>query len=121
MARGRKKPTQQASAQPQPGATPLIYEASLGPNGAVIRMPPPVDQVRAVAIRQNDGNVVVCGTDKRANSVMAGDIEYAANGFWRRCKPHTNAGPNALPHYQPDPRGQTIGHTFYETDTKHPL
>ena len=27
----------------------------------------------------------------------------------------------ALPHYQPDPRSQTIGHMFYETDTKHPL
>jgi hypothetical protein len=65
--------------------------------------------------------VVVCGPDKAVNSVSARDIEQAASGHWKRCKPHMNAGPHALPHYQPDPRGETTGHTFYETDTKHPL
>jgi hypothetical protein len=84
-------------------------------------VPPPIDQARAKTIRQCDGNVVVCGPDKTANSLTARDIEHAANGQWKRCKPHINAGPNALPHFQPDPRGQAIGHTFYETDTKLPL
>jgi hypothetical protein len=120
VARARKKPKKEASAEPQPVAPQLIYEANLGANGAVIRVPPPIDQAQAIAIRQNDGNVVVCGPDKTANSVVARDIEQAASGRWKRCKPHVNAGPNALPHYQPDPRGQTTGHTFYETDTKHP-
>jgi hypothetical protein len=121
MARRRKQPQKEASAAPQPVALQLIYAASLGATGAVIRVPPPITQAQAIAIRRNDGNVVVCGPNKTANSLRARDIEHAANGHWKRCKPHINAGPNALPHYQPDPRGQTIGHTFYETDTKHPL
>jgi hypothetical protein len=121
MARGRNKPKKEARAGPPLVAPQLIYEAALGANGAVIRMQPPIHQAQAIAIRQNDGNMLVCGPNKKANSVMARDIEQAANGAWKRCKPHINAGPNALPHYQPDPRGQTIGHTFYETNTKHPL
>jgi hypothetical protein len=121
MARGRKKPRQETTPEPQPTPPQLIYEARLGTNGAVIRVPPPINQAQAIAIRKNDGNVVVCGPNKTANSVTARDIEQAATGHWKRCKPHLNAGPYALPHYQPDPRGQTIGHTFYETDTKHPL
>jgi hypothetical protein len=120
MARGKSRPKKEVSAQPQPVAPQLIYEANLGASGAVIRVQPPINQVQAIAIRQSDGHVVVCGPNKTANSVMARDIEQAACGHWKRCKPHINAGPNALPHDQPDPRGQTAGHTFYETDTKHP-
>lgn len=116
MGSGRK---QKPTAQPQPPPGPLIYEATLGAAGAVIRVQPPISQPQAVAIRQNDGNVVVCGPNKADNSLVARDIEQAASGHWKRCKPHVNAGPNALPHYQPDPRGQTVGHTFYETDTRH--
>jgi hypothetical protein len=121
MARRKSNPRKGASAGPQPAAPQLIYEARLGAKGAVIRVQPPINQAQAITIRKNDGNVVVCGPNKTANAVTARDIEQAANGRWRRCKPHVNAGPNALPHYQPDPRGQTTGHTFYETDTKHPL
>jgi hypothetical protein len=121
MARRRNQRQKEANPAPQSVAHQLIYEARLGANGAVIQVPPPIDQAQAIAIRRSDGNVVVCGPDKTANSLRARDIEHAANGHWKRCKPHINAGPNALPHYQPDPRGQTIGHTFYETDTKHPL
>jgi hypothetical protein len=121
MARGGKTPKKAPRSGLQPAVPQLIYEANLGANGAVIRLPPSISQAQAVAIRQQDGNVVVCGPNKTANSITARDIEQAASGYWRRCKPHLNAGPNALPHYQPDPRGQTMGHTFYETDTKHPL
>jgi hypothetical protein len=126
MARAPKKPKKEASAQPQevePETVPpqLIYEAKLGTNGAVIRIQPPITQAQAIALRQKDGNVVVCGPDKKANSIMARDVEQAANGRWQRHNPHVNAGPNALPHYQPDPRGPTTGHTFYETTTKHAL
>jgi hypothetical protein len=121
MSRRKNKPKKNAGTEPQTSLPQLIYEAKLGTHGAVIRVQPAINQAQAIVIRQNDGNVVVCGPNKVANFVMARDIEQAANGRWRRCKPHTNAGPNTLPHYQPDPRGQTIGHTFYETDTKHPL
>jgi hypothetical protein len=121
MARGKKKPKEEATAQPQSVAPQLVYEARLGANGAVIRVQPPIDRAQAIDIRKKDGNVVVCGPNKTANSVTARDVEQAASGRWKRCKPHLNAGPNGLPHYQPDPRGQTVGHTFYETDTKHPL
>jgi hypothetical protein len=117
MARGRKKSEKTASAATQQ----LIYEALLRADGGVIRAGPPIDNARAIVIRQRDGNVVVCGPDKTANSLMARDIEQAASGHWKRCNPHINAGPNALPHYQPDPRGNTVGHTFYETKTKHPV
>lgn len=121
MARGKSKPQKGASTGPQPVAPQVIYEAALGANGAVIRVQPPINQAQAIVIRQNDGNVVVCGPNKTANSIVACGIEQAASGHWKRCKPHLNAGPHALPRYQPDPRGQTIGHTFYETNTKHPL
>jgi len=121
MARARNKPKKGASPGPQSAAPQLIYEANLGANGAVSRVQPPLNQAQAVGIRQKDGNVVVCGPNKTANSNTARDIEQEASGQWKRCKPHINAGPNALPHYQPDPRGQTKGHTFYETNTKHAL
>ena len=120
MAHRKRKPKREASTEPKQTAPELIYEARLGANGAVIRIQPPITQVEAIIIRQNDGNVVVCGPNKTANSVLARSIEEKANGRWKRCKPHINAGQNALPHYQPDPRGQGIGHAFYETDTKHP-
>lgn len=43
------------------------------------------------------------------------EIERSANGLnTKREPPHLSAGPNALPHYQPDPRPPD-GHTFYET------
>jgi len=121
MVRGKNRSPKGMKSESQPIAPQLIFQARLGTNGAVIRVRLPINQAQAVIIRQKDGNVVVCGPDKKANSLTARDIEQSANGAWRRCKPHINAGPNAMPHYQPDPRGQTIGHTFYETDTKHPL
>ena len=81
MARARRKSPKGRSAGPQPTAQ-LIYEAKLGANGAVIRIQPPINQAQAIAIRQKDGNVVVCGPNKTANSVTARDIEQAANGQW---------------------------------------
>lgn len=121
MSRKKKKDQEAAGGQPHANPAQQIYEATLGYNGAVIRLQSPITQAQEVAVRQKDRHVVVCGPNKTANSTTARDIEQAASGRWKRCKPHVNAGPHALPHYQPDPRGQTVGHTFYETDTKHPL
>ena len=62
MASGRKKTKDEAITAQQPVILPLIYEGNLGTKGAVVRVPPPINQARAIAIRQNDGNVVVCSS-----------------------------------------------------------
>jgi hypothetical protein len=90
-----------------------VYEATLGFQGSVIRGNP-ISQVQAVLLRAKGRDVVVCGSDLAANRRLALTIEMNANGSAKRCPPHPNAGPNALPHFQPDPRPPD-GHTFYET------
>jgi hypothetical protein len=62
----------------------------------------------------------VCGPDLKQNRSLAYTIERNANGSAKRCPPHPNAGPNALPHYQPDPR-PPAGHAFYETPNRKAL
>ena len=91
-----------------------IFEANLGPGGSVIRGAA-ITQAQAEARRAGGGDVVVCGPSLSANRSAARAIEYNANGSAKRCPPHPNAGPDALPHYQPDPRPPD-GHTFYETE-----
>lgn len=77
-----------------------------------------ITQAQAEAFRKGGRDVVVCGPDHGANMDLARVIEENANGHWKRCGPHRGAGPNALPHYQPDPRPPD-GHTFYETANRH--
>src|SRR5215472_12269568 len=96
-----------------PPPHPLIFEASLGLRGAVIKGAA-ITQAEAEARRKAGRDVVVCGPDLAANRRLAGTIEANANGKVKRCPPHSSAGPHALPHYQPDPRPPE-GHTFYET------
>jgi hypothetical protein len=91
-----------------------IFEATLGPGGSVVRGAE-ITQAQAEARRASGLDVVVCGPIKRTNSSLARTIEVNANGSAKRCPPHPNAGPGALPHFQPDPRPPD-GHTFYETD-----
>lgn len=91
-------------------APPQIYEASLGPGGAVIKGPV-LTQQQAVARRRTGQNVVVCGPNLAANRSLAYAIESTANGQVKRCPPHASAGTLALPHFQPDPR-PPAGHTF---------
>lgn len=95
---------------------PEVFSASRGSNGAVdkgIRL----THTQAEARRRSGQDVVVCGADLSANRLLAGLIERNANGKTKRCPPHINAGPRALPHYQPDPRPPD-GHTFYETPNR---
>src|SRR5208283_5403170 len=104
-------------ATPAPAKPPLptIHEAELasGASGAVIRGPE-IDFAIAVARRQTQENVVVCGNDLRANARLAARIE-AAVGRYVRGKAHRRlAGPFALPHYQQEDEDHG-GHTFYET------
>src|SRR5262249_11175468 len=98
----------------QPDPPPTIHEAELasGPSGAVLRGAE-IDFDAAVARRKTGADVVVCGNDIDANRSLARRIESAV-GPCRRSDPQQKAGPQALPHYQPDPRPPD-GHTFYET------
>ena len=92
---------------------PRIHEATLGADG-VVRKGATITQTSAEARRRMGKNVVVCGPDLSANRNLARATEANANGSYKRCPPHPNAGSQALPHYQPDPRPPD-GHTFYET------
>src|SRR5262245_33410553 len=96
---------------------PTIHAAELagGPSGAVLYAEQ-IDFAAAVARRRAGGDVVVRGTDHEENRRLAQRIE-AAVGRYRRGPPHNQAGPLALPHFQPYPRPPE-GHTFYETDNR---
>lgn len=115
---GGRKPKATEAAAPPAVAAPLIYEATLGAAGAVVRVQPPITQAAAEALRRSGGDVVVCGPTLAANRALSQAIELNANGTYKRCPPHANAGSHALPHYQPDPR-PPAGHTFYETQNRH--
>ncbi len=99
------------------GALPAtVFEATLGGKGDVVKGAE-ITEPQAIAERKAGRDVVVCGDDLTANRDLAKRIEQKANGSYRRCPPHASAGPNALPHYQPNPRGPQ-GHTFYETPNR---
>jgi hypothetical protein len=121
MARKAKRDATQrvapTSAAPVPG--PTVYDATCLKGGSVKRGKV-ITQAQAEALRQKGQDVVVCGPQHAANMALARDIEQNANGHWKRCGPHRNAGPNSLPHYQPDPR-PPLGHTSYETANRHAL
>lgn len=117
VGRRKRQPAGADAGQPGAGAS-VIYQATLGSGGAVMKVQPPITQAQAEALRRNGDEVVVCGPNMAANRARARDIEHNANGSYKRCPPHPSAGPHALPHYQPDPRPPN-GHTFYETPNRH--
>src|SRR5436190_23599747 len=94
---------------------PTIYEAELqsGASGAVLRGQE-LDKDAAVSQRAEGKDVVVCSNDVDANRRLAREIEEAV-GPSERHPPHEDAGPGALPHFQPRKR-RRAGHTFYETE-----
>jgi hypothetical protein len=97
---------------------PTIHEAErmAGPSGAVLRGAE-IDAAAAIARRGSGLDVVVCGSNLKANRALAASIESAV-GPCQRGVPHTRyAGALALPHFQqvtPPP----AGHTFYETENR---
>ena len=93
-----------------------IHSATLGSSGEV-RRGRVLSDLEAIAERKLGHDVVVCGTDLATNRATAERIETSANGVSKRCPPHVNAGPSALPHFQPKSR-PPAGHTFYETDKR---
>lgn len=101
--------------QNQPESIPSgIFEASLGPNGDVVRVKK-LTLKEAVELRKNGYNVVVCGPDFKMNRTRAEMIETSALGMAVHHAPSATAGAHALYHFQPNPRGQKKGHTFYES------
>jgi hypothetical protein len=94
-----------------------IFEAtaSTGSGGAVVKGAE-LSEKDAINRRKSGLDIVVCGSDDRANRNMAADIERAATGVGKyiRHGAHPSAGTNSLPHYQPRPR-PPLGHSFYET------
>lgn len=102
-----------------PAAAPLaprIYKASRGPRGKVIRGRE-ISEVEAIAEYAAGNDVVVCGDDVKVNRFVAQSLANAV-GPNKRHVPHAKqAGPYALPHFQPASRPPD-GHLFYETDKK---
>jgi hypothetical protein len=92
-----------------------IHEAELasGPSGGVLRGAE-IDFDTAVARRQAELDVVVCGDDLKANRRQAEQIESAVGPFVRSAPHKQAAGPRALPHFQQQEEDHE-GHTFYET------
>jgi len=107
------------AARATPAAVPQIYEAVLVANGAV-KKGKVISQTQAEVRRRAGQDVVVCGGELTENRRTAFLIEANANGAVKRCPPHPNAGPQSLPHFQPDPRPPE-GHTFYETPNRKAL
>lgn len=111
-ASSRKQP----STATAPISPPTIHEACLVEEGGV-KKGASITQAQAEKRRTLGQDVVVCRPDLAANRALAKTIERNANGSWKLCPPHANAGPHALPHCQPDPR-PPAGHTFYETPNR---
>src|SRR5437870_3787795 len=88
-------PSSPAAPAPPP---PTIHEAepASGPSGAVLRGAE-IDFASAVARRQAEQDVVVCGDDVDANRALAAAIEQAVGPRTGPQKPHSKAGPRALP------------------------
>ena len=108
--KARKKPSQ-PSAQPAgaPLPPPTVHEATRLVGGRV-KKGKIISQAQAEILRKQDGDVVVCGPQHAANMALARDIEQNANGRWKRCAPHRNAGPNFLAALSA--RSQTAGRAF---------
>jgi hypothetical protein len=79
-----------------------------------------ISQAQAEVRRKAGYDVVVRGGELKENRRTAFLVETNANGAAKRCPPHPNAGPQSLPHFQPDPRPPE-GHTFYETPNRKAL
>src|SRR5437868_3500147 len=98
---------------------PTIHEATCAMDGSgTVYRGIRIDEPAAVARRKAGGDVVVCGDDVAANAKLARTLEAQVSPRYTQEAPHTaTAGPNALPHFQPDSRSPA-GHTFYEGATQ---
>jgi hypothetical protein len=105
-----------AEAGPPPPPAPTVHEAELAPGASgVVLSGPEISFDDAVARRQAGLDVVVRGDDIDANRALAAAIEAAVGLRTGPQKPHTRAGPHALPHFHQVSRVPQ-GHCFYETN-----
>jgi len=96
---------------------PTVQEAELasGPTGAVDYGAELTDE-QAVQRRQQGLDVVVRGSDGRANKAKARKIEEGVGVPVILEARHQNAGPRSLPHFHQASRSPK-GHTFYEDNS----
>lgn len=117
MAKKARKPTPAPSEAVDSSEITQIFAAELEDGGAVRRVGEAITEEEAQRLRREGRNVVVCGSTLAANRTLAKSIEQGANGRYKLCPPHANAGLHALPHCQPEQRPPE-GHTFYETPNR---
>lgn len=105
-----------SAATPEP---PRIYEAERipGPDGAVERGENPISEVEAATRLRAAQDIVVCGTERRANRNKARELTTTAFGGFEEDEPH--AGRMALPHFHPPNRDPADTHAFYETGRRY--
>jgi hypothetical protein len=120
MAKKLRKPPPTAPTADATVAAPEIFAAELEDGGGVRRTGDAITEEEAQRLRREGRNVVVCGPELAANRALAKSIEQGANGRYKLCPPHANAGLHALPHCQPEQRPPE-GHTFYETPNRKAL
>ncbi len=100
---------------PTPGPTIHIATRAMDGSGAV-EWSDLLTLEEAIDRRKNGLDVVVRGSDKRANRRLAGTVEAGVGPPSPPQFPHTaTAGPYALPHFHQASR-TPIGHSFYEVD-----
>ena len=111
------------STTPSGGAganTPVttIHEAELVPGlSGAVEYGLEIDEATAVARRRIGENIVVRGSDTKANRSRAWWIESQVGPPTKPQFPHRRAGPEALPHFHQFSRSPS-GHAFYETDKR---
>lgn len=101
----------------QPVAEPAdttTYDAERmpGPDGAVERGANPLSDGDAVSRLKAGRDVVVCGTQRRANRNKARELTRTAFGDFEEDEPHD--GRMALPHFHPPAHVADRAHAFFE-------
>lgn len=97
----------------------LIYAAERipGPDGAVEKGESAISEADAVTRIQGGGDVVVCGSQRRANRNKARELMTTAFGGYEEDRPHE--GRMALPHFHPPDRTPEGVHAFFEAPPRH--
>jgi hypothetical protein len=104
-----------AALQPAPPSLPpTVHEATLasGPSGAVEWGPELTDE-ETVHRRKKALDIVVRGSNAKANRAKARQLEDAVGTPITEHQPHPRTGPMALPHFHQVSRTPD-GHSFYE-------
>jgi len=104
---------------PAPASAVVVHEAEPipGPDGAVEWSDPPISDAAAVSRLQDGHDIVVRGTDHRANRNKARELMVAAYGGFEEDEPHQ--GRMALPHFHPPDHSPEGIHAFFDAPPRH--